>query len=174
MWASLARGVHPSFHVLPYDPFVPTPSEPRPRQQRRLDTVGRLENDVDAWVASVDPDGRPRLAPLSFLWDGEFVIMSTSVTTPAGRNMIAADQVRLGIGDTRDVVHIEGTVVAARPGHEVASETADAFAAKTGFDPRDLPAYRYFVIKPERIRAWREENELRGSVLMQDGTWLTS
>jgi hypothetical protein len=62
--------------------------------------------------------------------------------------------------------------VSARPGAEVPAELADVFAVKTGFDPRALDAYRYFMIRPIRVRAWREENELRGSVLMRDGIWL--
>jgi hypothetical protein len=157
-----------SFMIIP----VTTPPPPRSAADRKRDTLARLEHDVDAWVATVDPDGQPRLAPLSFLWDGEHLIMSTSTTTPAGRNMIESDQIRLGIGGTRDVVHIEGTVVSSRPGAEVPAELADVFAVKTGFDPRALDAYRYFMIRPIRVRAWREENELRGSVLMRDGIWL--
>ncbi len=151
---------------------MPPPLPPRPLQQRKLDTIARLERDIDAWVASVDPNGWPRLVPLSFLWTGESLIMSTTLRGPGGRNMAASDQVRLGIGQTRDVVHIEGTITAVRRGEEIAASTADAFAAKTGFDPRALDAYRYFVIRPDRIRAWREENELVGSVLMANGLWL--
>jgi hypothetical protein len=52
-------------------------------------------------------------------------------------------------------------------------EVGDAFAAKTGFDPRDQPnAYVYFRIRPERVQAWREANELEGRTLMRAGSWL--
>jgi hypothetical protein len=41
---------------------------PRTSRQRTRDTLNRLEHDVDAWVATVDPaDGTPYLVPLSFL-----------------------------------------------------------------------------------------------------------
>jgi hypothetical protein len=51
--------------------------------------------------------------------------------------------------------------------------TGDAFATRTGFDPRELDEpYQYFLIRPRRIQAWREANELRGRDLMRDGRWL--
>ncbi|MDT4920398.1 MAG: hypothetical protein QOI15_1300, partial [Pseudonocardiales bacterium] len=31
--------------------------------------------------------------------------------------------------------------------------------------------YIYLVLEPRRIQAWREENELRGRVLMRNGRW---
>ncbi len=49
----------------------------------------------------------------------------------------------------------------------------DRFAAKTGFDPRaEATRFRYFRIRPRRIQAWREANELAGRDLMLDGAWL--
>jgi nitroimidazol reductase NimA-like FMN-containing flavoprotein (pyridoxamine 5'-phosphate oxidase superfamily) len=32
--------------------------------------------------------------------------------------------------------------------------------------------YAYFRITPQSVRAWREENELKGRTLMRDGAWL--
>jgi hypothetical protein len=51
----------------------------------------------------------------------------------------------------------------------------DAFAVKTGFDPRQLTSsYHYFRIEPRRLQAWREANELPGRELMRDGHWLVA
>jgi hypothetical protein len=51
----------------------------------------------------------------------------------------------------------------------------DAFAARTGFDPREeATPYRWFRIRPRGIQAWREADELRGRRLMRDGRWLVS
>ncbi len=47
---------------------------PRSLQQRKQDTLGRLESDVDAWIASADAGGDAYLLPLSFLWDGVGVV----------------------------------------------------------------------------------------------------
>jgi hypothetical protein len=45
-------------------------------------------------------------------------------------------------------------VLAAR---EIPDQVGDAFAAKTGFDPRQLTSpYLYFWIAPGRLQAWRE------------------
>ena len=85
----------------------------RTPQQRRADTLRRLENDVDTWVATADPgSGAPYLVPLSFLWDGATVLIATPATSPTSRNLRATGKVRLGIGPTRDLVLIEGTVQA--------------------------------------------------------------
>jgi hypothetical protein len=52
------------------------------------------------------------------------------------------------------------------------ADRADAFAARTGFDPRAATTqYRWFRVTPHRIQAWREADELAGRVLMRDGRW---
>lgn len=148
-------------------------SGPRDLEQRRQDTLHRLEHDVDAWVASAGADG-PYLVPLSFLWDGTAFLLSTALATPTGRNLRADPGVRLGIGATRDVVLVVGTVAEVVAPAEISTELGDAFAVKTGFDPRVLRSpYGYFRVVPQRIQAWREEDELTGRDLMVDGAWLS-
>ncbi|MFJ6940026.1 pyridoxamine 5'-phosphate oxidase family protein [Streptomyces sp. NPDC101132] len=144
---------------------------PRGLEERLEDTRKRLENDVDLWVSSAGDPGGPYLIPLSFLWDGTAFLVSTPRSSVTGRNLLADGRVRVALGPTRDVVIVEGT---AEP-VDVAElgATADAFAAKTGFDPRELTQpYQYFRIRPRRIQAWREANELSGRTLMSDGVWL--
>lgn len=144
----------------------------RTARQRRQDTLHRLDHDVDAWIATADPaSGVPYLVPLSFLWDGSTLLVSTPAASPTSRNLQATGQVRLGIGPTRDVVLVEGTVEVVDPA-DLPADVGDAFATKTGFDPRTLrSAYLYFRIRPQRIQAWREANELKGRDLMRDGHW---
>jgi hypothetical protein len=149
--------------------MTPPPRSPR---QRRRDTLDRLERDVDAWVATADATGgTPYLVPLSFLWDGATLLIATPSSSPTSRNLQATGKVRLGIGPTRDLVLVEGTVAKVLPASEVPDEVGDAFAAKTGFDPRQLSGYRYFRIHPQRLQAWREANELEGRELMAGGQW---
>lgn len=58
---------------------------------------------------------------------------------------------------------------------EIPDEVGDAFAAKAGFDPRELiSSYHYFRIHPQRLQAWREANELKGRDLMRDGHWVVT
>ncbi|MGV9307286.1 MULTISPECIES: pyridoxamine 5'-phosphate oxidase family protein [unclassified Nonomuraea] len=147
-------------------------SEARTAEQRRKDTLARLENDVDAWVATADQEGGPYLMPLSFLWDGASLLLSTAAGNPTARNLVASGTARLALGHTRDVVLIEGSVETLEQA-EISPELGDAFAVKTGFDPRRLRGrYLYFRVRPRQVQAWREVNELEGRDLMRDGRWL--
>ena len=146
---------------------------PRTPKERKQDTLDRLEKDTDAWVATADAgSGTPYMVPLSFLWDGETLLVATPASSPTGRNLRATGRVRIGIGPTRDVVLVEGeadTLTA----DELGEGVGDAFAARTGFDPRQLSGpYLYFRIRPRRVQAWREANELDGRELMREGRWL--
>lgn len=145
---------------------------PRSRAQRRRDTEHRLAHDVDLWVASASPDGAPYLVPLSFDWDGAALLLATPAHSPTGQNLAATRTVRLGLGHTRDVTVIDGAVevldLDALP-----PEQGDRFARRTGFDPRESATpYRWFRVRPRRIQAWREVEELAGRDLMRGGRWL--
>jgi hypothetical protein len=150
-----------------------TSAPARSPQQRKQDTLHRLEHDVDAWVATAAEDGAaPYLVPLSFVWDGATFLVATPATSTTGRNLLTTGVTRLGIGPTDDVVMVEGTAVAVPPA-ELPEEDAEIFAGKTGFDPRRLTApYLYFRVLPRRIQAWRAATEIKGRELMRDGKWL--
>ena len=142
---------------------------PRSVQRRQRDTLSRLESDVDAWIATADIAGNGYLLPLSFLWDGAGLIISTPSSSVTARNLSLGGRVRVGVGQVRDVTMIDGT---AEPVTD--DGTKEAFAAKHGWDPRKEPGdYAYFRIVPDRVQAWREVNELPGRTLMRDGDWLT-
>lgn len=150
-----------------------TDAPPRGLEERLRNTHARLESDIDLWVATSGTPGGAHLVPLSFLWDGTAILISTPRTSVTGRNLLADDRVRLSFGPTRDVVIVDGTAEPVDIG-DLAAGTGDAFAAKTGFDPRASgeEAYQYFLIRPRRVQAWREVNEMRGRLLMRDGRWL--
>ncbi|MCX5065601.1 pyridoxamine 5'-phosphate oxidase family protein [Micromonospora lupini] len=145
---------------------------PRGLEERLRDTRERLESDIDLWVATSGSPGGVHLIPLSFLWDGTAFLISTPRDSVTGRNLLADARVRLSLGPTRDVVIVDG-VAEPVDSTDLGPRRRDAFAARTGFDPSGLDEpYQYFVIRPQRIQAWREANELRGRVLMRDGRWL--
>ena len=97
--------------------------------------------------------------------------VATPSASPTARNLIRAGWVRAALGQTRDVVIVEGRVEAIPVGAD--PELGDAHARSTGFDPRTLAdEYVYLRIAPKEIQAWRESNELEGRVLMRDGAWL--
>jgi hypothetical protein len=50
----------------------------------------------------------------------------------------------------------------------------DAYVAQNDWDPRTAgDAYIFLVLRPDRIQAWREVNEIPDRTLMRNGTWLS-
>jgi hypothetical protein len=143
----------------------------RSASQRKRDVLALLSQEVDVWVASASADGEAMLVPLSFVWDGSRLTVSTPLASKTARNLIRAGVARVALGGTRDVVLIDGTLEVIRLGAE--PELEEAHARATEFDPRTLAdEYVYLRLTPRRIQAWREVNELRGRYLMRDGAWV--
>jgi hypothetical protein len=158
-------GLHADVRAL----SAPEPDPPRPLAQRVADARHRLAHDVDAWVATADAaGGTPYLVPLSFLWHDGALLFATPAKSPTGRNIGATGLARVALGPTRDVVLIDGTAEETT----VADDVGNVFAERTGFDPRPLAGYAFFRVRPRRVQAWREANELAGRDLMRDGRWL--
>ena len=152
-------------------PDAARPEPARTRSRRIADTLERLRADVDLWVASANDVGEAYLVPLSFHWDGSKLTIATPRRSVTGRNLIRAGWARVALGQTRDVVILEGPVEAVALGTD--PELEEAHAAAAGFDPRELAEeYVYLRITPHEVQAWREANELEGRLLMRGGTWL--
>jgi general stress protein 26 len=145
-----------------------TATDPRPPALRKQHTLHRLEHDIDAWVSTATPDGTPYLMPLSFLWTGKHLYLATTGTNPTARNLQANPRAQVTLGNLRDVVHITATADRTQP----TPTEAQAFVTKAGFDPRPRPNYPFIRLTPTKIQAWQEVNEMKGRLLMQDGTWL--
>ncbi|MFD5985365.1 pyridoxamine 5'-phosphate oxidase family protein [Streptomyces cyaneofuscatus] len=144
---------------------------PRSPEQRLRDTLDRLRDDQDAWVATASPDGIPCLAPLWFAWDGATLLMATRRTNPTAVNVTPTGEIRVTLGTPRDVVLIKGEAEIVE-GTALPTDDGDAFAAKLGWDPRKSAPCVYLRITPHTVQAWREENEQPGRDLMRSGTWL--
>jgi hypothetical protein len=147
--------------------------EARSRAQRTADTQRVLRTEIDAWVATADPQtAEPYLVPLCFMWDGAMILVSTMTDSITGRNLVTNPRADLTIGATRDVIAIRATVEMLTV-EQLAPGEADRFAAQTLFEPRNEPTdHRYFRLTPYRIQAWREVNELKGRTIFRDGSWL--
>ena len=66
----------------------PTPPPPaRSTAERRRDVLAHLTDDIDLWLATASADGEAHLVPLSFVWHGDRIIMSTARVNPAIRAM---------------------------------------------------------------------------------------
>jgi hypothetical protein len=148
--------------------------EPRDGHQRVRDVRARLEAQMaDVWVATASADGVAHLVPLSLGWDGTRVILALESTSLTARNIVASGRARLAAGETRDVVIIDALLDAVVELAEVPQELAAAYVAQAGWDPRTAGEGQIFLIlRPDRIQAWREVNELRGRTVMRSGEWL--
>jgi hypothetical protein len=143
----------------------------RTREQRRADTRRKLETEVDVWVASASEDGKANIAPLSFVWHDRAITISMPATSLTARNLTRAGWARMALGPTRDVVMLDGPIEVLPIGAD--PELEDAHARATGFDPREeASVYVYIRLRPARIQAWREADELPGRQLMENGAWL--
>jgi len=141
---------------------------PRSLDQRIKDTRKRLEDDVDAWVATTGPD-RPWLIPLSLLWHGDRLLFATSASSATAVNIGLVRRVRVALDGVRDVVIIDGDADLAAS-TTLSGAELDAYTAKHSSDPRTWADAVIRVI-PVRIQAWREENEIAGRTIMRNGVW---
>ena len=146
---------------------------PRSRERRRADTLAKLTAPrADVWVASASDAGVPYLVPLSLAWLDDRVVLALAGSSRTARNIAARGTARLGVGPTRDVVMIDAVLERSVPVAE-AGALADGYAAQSDWDPRDSGGdYVYLVLRPDRIQAWREADEIAGRLLMRDGAWL--
>jgi hypothetical protein len=55
---------------------------------------------------------------------------------------------------------------------DTAVAVGEAYAAQADWDPRGSAGYVFLVLRPVRVQAWREANEIPGRALMRDGHWL--
>jgi hypothetical protein len=57
---------------------------------------------------------------------------------------------------------------------EAPAALARRYAAQADWDPRESgDRMRFLVLRPQRIQAWREVNELPDRTLMRGGAWIT-
>ncbi len=138
---------------------------------RKADALALLATPaIDVWVATASANGDPHLVPLSLAWVGERVVVAAEPTSVTARNLRASGRARLAVGPTRDVVMID--VVLDRV-VEVGADPAlgEAYAAQSDWDPRTSSGYVYLVLRPDRLQAWREADEISGRTLMRAGSW---
>jgi hypothetical protein len=145
---------------------------PRDRATRKADALSLLTAPgIDVWVATASTDGAPYLVPLSLAWvDGQLVI-ALAASSRTARNLQVGGPVRLAVGPTRDLVMIDAVVdrrvdVAADP------TLGERYVGQADWDPRGEAGYEFLVLRPVRVQAWREANEIPGRTLMADGRWL--
>lgn len=148
-------------------------SEPRTTAERRADVIEIFARQGHAWLATADDAGDPRLIVVSCAWDGETLLLATRGGSPTARNLDRAGRARLGFGEADDVVMVDVDVSGSKAATPSGGDLTDRFVAALGWDPADEgDDWRYFVLRPVRIEAYRGYGELAGRFVMRDGAWL--
>jgi len=123
-----------------------------------------LVADVVGWLTTVAADGRVQSSPVSFLWDGETVLIYSQPDTPKIRNIAANPQVsfHLNTDDYGDqILVLEGTAeldADAPPWSANAAmvakyrEPLEHWGLDAAETSRDYSAA--IRIRPTRVRAW--------------------
>jgi hypothetical protein len=145
---------------------------PRDGRTRKADTLAMLTTPaIDAWVASASESGRAHLVPLSLAWVDGQAVLAVPETSITARNLAGSGRARLAVGPTRDVVMIDAHLDrAVAVGDD--EELGEAYAAQADWDPRRDSGYVFLVLRPVRLQAWRESDEIEGRTLMRDGAWI--
>jgi hypothetical protein len=151
-----------------------TGAEPRTKEQRKADTLAKLAEPVlDGWVSSAPASGRTHLVPLSLHWTGDRLVVAVEPASVTARNIVETRYARVGLGGTRDVVMMETELERAYPVADVPAEIGVGYARQSDWDPREVGGdFVYLVLRPTRLQAWREVNELADRALMRNGAWL--
>jgi hypothetical protein len=147
-------------------------AEPRDPAIRKADTLAMLATpEIDVWVATASAAGSAHLVPLSLAWIEGRLVVAVQEGSRTARDIIDSGRARMAVGSTRDV-----TMIDARLDRQVradeSGEIGAAYAAQADWDPRGSEGYVYLVMRPERVQAWRESNEIAGRTLMRDGVWV--
>ena len=147
-------------------------AQARDRESRKADTLAMLTTPaIDTWVATASAPGVPHLVPVSLAWVDERIVIAVEASSVTARNLATSGTARLAVGPTRDVVMVdalrEKTVDVAAD-----DDLGEAYVAQADWDPRGDTGYVFLVLRPVRVQAWREANEIAGRTLMRDGRWL--
>jgi hypothetical protein len=145
--------------------------DPRDRATRKADALALLTTPaIDVWAATASAAGKPHLVPLSLAWVDERAVIAVEQSSVTARNLTASGTARLAVGPTRDVVVIDAVLERAVD-VAVDDSLGAAYVAQADWDPRRATGYLFLVLRPVRVQAWREVNEITGRTLMRDGTW---
>lgn len=147
-------------------------------EARKADTLAMLSApEMDVWVASASVSdtgsARAHLVPVSLAWIAERVVIAVESDSRTARNVAECGTVRLALGPTRDVVIIDAALDQVLSLDAAPVDLAEKYADQTNWDPRSAGGgFVYVVLRPDRIQAWRETNEIAGRTLMRAGRWL--
>jgi pyridoxamine 5'-phosphate oxidase-like protein len=147
-------------------------SELRSTAQRKADVLATLERQGHAWLATASRSGVPHLISVAAVWDGTSIIIATRGPSQTARNLDAGRRARLAFGPSDDAMVVDVELAATLPAAD-GGDTEALFERAAGWSPaQEGPDWRFFVLRPTRIQAYRGYGELEGRDVMKGGTWL--
>jgi hypothetical protein len=113
----------------------------------------RLETDLNLWLATTRPDGRPHLVPIWFVWlDGEIYIL-TSLQSVKARNLLANPRASIALENGSTPLIAECAARLVPPPFSEA--LAAAFLRKYEWDVHNAGEYDgMFALSPQRWLSW--------------------
>jgi hypothetical protein len=145
---------------------------PRDLATRKHDTLAMWATPaIDVWVATASTEGGAHLVPVSLAWVDERMVIAVAGGSRTARDLAARGRCRMAVGATRDVTMVDAALERTVPVDDD-PRLGDAYAGQADWDPRGNDGYVYLVLRPQRVQAWREVDEIPGRTLMRDGEWL--
>jgi Pyridoxamine 5'-phosphate oxidase len=145
---------------------------PRDAATRKSDSLRTLATpEIDVWVATASTEGRPHLVPLSLAWLDEHVVIAVHEASRTFLDLRASGVARAAVGPTRDVTMLDVELERTVPVDDDA-ELGERYAAQADWDPRGLAGYHFLVLRPTRVQAWQESDEIPGRTLMRERAWV--
>ncbi len=101
------------------------------------------------------------------------MVVALPADSITARNLSITGTARLAVGPTRDVVMIDGVLDELIAVEDAPAGLVDGYCAQADWDPRSAGGgYVLARLRPLRIQAWREANEIAGRTLIRDGAWI--
>jgi hypothetical protein len=142
----------------------------RSLHERRQAAHEMLRTHHQLWLATGGASSGAHLIPVSYVWNGEHFTLATMARSRTADNLRANRLARVAIGQTDDVVMVDGLVTFVEI-PDLEPGLADRYA-EVSHDPRVMPGFSYLRLVPRRILVWSGFHEYAGRTVMLDGRWL--
>lgn len=131
--------------------------------EKNVRIAARLRTAPIAWLGSTRANGQPHLAPVWFFWDGETILVFTTVGSQKVRNLRDTPRATLALEGTTggDVVIVEGQAeLLAEPSAQVDAQgyfaKYESMMPAWGLTPQTLVARfdQPMRVRPTRVISW--------------------
>ena len=139
---------------------------------RKKDVMERLLRSGRFWLGTADKTGKPHVIAVFAWWHSDALVISTLTGSRTARNMERNPRVTLATGPFDDAIIIHAQMIESRAVDD-APDMAHGFNAALGGEPSQIgEGWTFFRLRPTKIQAFRDFDELEGRDVMIDSRWL--